>query len=237
MDNPTVWLRSVCTKGGLRILDDQMEALGRYVGQLLEWNTRINLISRRDVENIWTSHILHSISPLFKVRIPDGARMIDIGTGGGLPGIPLKIMNPSMRLLLVDSTQKKINAVGEIVRELKLTDTAVRWGRAEDLAKEPDLRGRFDVVTARGVGPLYELARLAYPFVVSGKEDSGQHPAAANPKPELAIPCLLAYKGGDLEEELEKTRTEKIVRAIDVVTLAAEGLDPADAKKLVIVKF
>ena len=74
---------------------------------LLDWNKKINLISRKDEENVWTYHILHSISLLFKVKIFEGSKIVDIGSGGGLPGIPLKILHPNISLLCLDATRKR----------------------------------------------------------------------------------------------------------------------------------
>lgn len=226
LTDPLVWLRTSCSKNGLSVSDGQIAALGHYVHLLLEWNEKINLISRRDEENIWQSHILHSIAPLFRLKIPETSRIVDLGTGGGLPGIPLKILNPSVSMTMIDSTQKKITAVSTMIKDLNLPDATAVWGRAEELGKRKDLNGRFELAVARGVGPLNELAVLALPFLA---------PAKHNPKP--PVRCLLAYKGGDLESEIAKTRLNKAVTGIEEVTLAGEGLDPAAEKKLVIVQF
>ncbi|MEX2115327.1 MAG: 16S rRNA (guanine(527)-N(7))-methyltransferase RsmG, partial [Bacteroidota bacterium] len=165
LTDPPVWLRTICAKNGLKIPDDQLELIRNYVRLLLEWNQKINLISRRDEENVWQSHILHSIAPLFQVKIPENGRIVDLGTGGGLPGIPLKILNPTIQITMIDSTQKKITAVDEMTKALGLKDTIAVWGRAEELAKRKEFRGQFDIATARGVGPLEELVRLAHPFL------------------------------------------------------------------------
>jgi 16S rRNA (guanine527-N7)-methyltransferase len=216
----------------LKIPDDQLELIGKYVRLLLEWNEKINLISRRDEENVWQSHVLHSLAPLFQISFHDNARVVDLGTGGGLPGIPLKILNPTIRMTMIDSTQKKITAVHEMTRVLGLSDTIAVWGRAEELAARKEFHQKFDVAVARGVGPLEELVRLAHPFIAV------QIPGRVTPGgTEIPAGCLLAYKGGDLEQELVKTRLNKAVRELEVRTLAGEGMDPAADKKLVIVHF
>jgi len=92
----TNWFRTLCVKNGFIPTDLQLEQLNQYVRLLLDWNKKINLISRKDEENVWTYHILHSISPLFKFRVTEGSRFVDIGSGGGLPGIPLKILRPDI---------------------------------------------------------------------------------------------------------------------------------------------
>ena len=124
------WFRTLCIRNGFTPTDIQIEQLDQYVNFLLEWNKKINLISRKDEENIWTYHILHSVSPLFKVKIREGSRIVDIGTGGGLPGVPLKILRPDISLLCLDATRKKANAVSQMVEDLKIKNVNVIWGRS-----------------------------------------------------------------------------------------------------------
>jgi 16S rRNA (guanine527-N7)-methyltransferase len=87
-----IWFRELCLKNGLTLTNKQLEQLDYYVVLLLEWNKKINIISRKDEENVWTYHILHSISPLFKIEIKQNSVIVDIGTGCGFPGIPIKIL-------------------------------------------------------------------------------------------------------------------------------------------------
>ncbi|MEX2190260.1 MAG: 16S rRNA (guanine(527)-N(7))-methyltransferase RsmG [Bacteroidota bacterium] len=227
--DPIVWLRTACAKNGLSLQDDQLKLIGDYVRLLLEWNQKINLISRRDEENVWQSHILHSIAPLFQIKLPESCRIVDLGTGGGLPGIPLRILNPTIRITMVDSTQKKIMAVNEMIKALGIKDTVAVWGRAEELSKRKEFKSQFDVVVARGVGPLDELIRLSHPFLALSGPLAGST--------EAPIGCLLAYKGGGLEQEIAKSKLNKTVREIKVRTLSGDGMDPAAGKKLVIVYF
>ncbi len=124
---------------------------------MLEWNKKINIISRKDEENVWTYHILHSISPLFKIEIKQNSAIVDIGTGGGLPGIPIKILRPDISMLCIDSTGKKINAVSQMITDLKLNNIHALWGRAEEIGSQPEYAGKFDVVIARAVAPLKDL--------------------------------------------------------------------------------
>jgi 16S rRNA (guanine527-N7)-methyltransferase len=216
----------------LPITDNQLSLLERYVTLLLEWNKKINLISRKDEENVWQRHILHSISPLFSVAPPKNCRLIDLGSGGGLPGIPLKILDDSLRVVLLDATKKKMVAVEEMVRELNLSDTTVVWGRAEEIGRKEGFRAGFDVAVARGVGPLHELVHLAVPFMTSVQKQA----IGNGGRPYLATPCLLAYKGGNLEAEIEKTRRTKQVKDVREIVLPdeREGGGWID-KKLVIV--
>ncbi len=102
-----IWFRNICKKNHLDISDEQAELINFYVSYLLEWNKKINLISRQDEENIWLRHILASISFLFKFTFAFGTSVIDIGTGGGLPGIPLAILYPGIKFTLVIPSIKK----------------------------------------------------------------------------------------------------------------------------------
>src|SRR5512140_2094922 len=115
MEAPAIWFHNICRKNGLNPTDGQIRLLEQYVSYLLEWNQKINLISRKDEEQVWQNHILHSAAPLFKVKLDPNPRIMDLGTGGGLPGIPLKILVPESEFLLVDSTRKKTVAVQDMI--------------------------------------------------------------------------------------------------------------------------
>ncbi len=227
---PPIALRTICRKNALSLSDDQLALLGRYVGGLLEWNKKINLISRRDEENVWFSHILHCIAPLFYVDIPDGSRVLDLGSGGGLPGIPLAIVRPDVSVTLLDSIRKKSMVTEEIIRSLQLKNVAVLTGRAEESAGKKGV-GMFDMVVARAVASLEDLALWSRPLVRAGKR-----PEASGGKSNS--PHLLALKGGDLEGEIAAA-TGRIGVAITVIQMNFEGsleLGLED-KKLALVNF
>ncbi|MBI4418851.1 MAG: 16S rRNA (guanine(527)-N(7))-methyltransferase RsmG [Ignavibacteriales bacterium] len=229
-----MWLRTFCASRGLQIGDEKLDLLARYVTLLLEWNKSINLISRRDEENVWRQHILHSISPLFGIAFPVGCRIIDLGTGGGLPGIPLKILNDSVQMVLLDATRKKVGAVEQIVKKLGLLKTTVVWGRAEEVGRKLGFKEAFDVVLARGVGPLPELVRLASPFLAVSSRLGHQ----SGKKNYVPIPCLLAYKGGDIRNELEKARRNaKVKNMSDISLQKADDTGEWIDKKLIIIHF
>ncbi len=232
--DPSVWIRTICRKNGRELTDDQVRLLERYVSLLLEWNSKINLISRRDVENVWESHIVHSISPLFKIDIPHGAALLDLGTGGGLPGIPWRIVLPSIFVTMVDATQKKVNAVQSVVSELGLGNTMAVWGRAEELGRLERFREKYDYVVARAVGPLHELAKLAGPFLAKWEPHTG-----SGKRPALAGRSLLVFKGGEIAEEVGRTQRTKGVESVEVLSLAFDGASETGLtdKKFVIVNF
>ena len=109
----------------------QMEQLVQFREEILKWNTRINLVSRKDTSTLEERHILHSLGISVFFPFPASARVLDVGTGGGFPGIPLAIKYPHTRFILVDSVGKKVNAVREIASSIKLSNVEIRQVRAE----------------------------------------------------------------------------------------------------------
>lgn len=233
-NDPKLWLRTFAKRRGVLIQDDQLIRLEKYADLLKEWNQKINLISRKDEENIWESHILHCLTPLFLVAIRPGSRVLDLGTGGGLPGIPWKILNDTLEFTLVDATKKKILAVEQMIGQLGLAGVKAVWGRAEVLNADPAYRGRFDLVVARGVAPLQDLVRLAVPFLTEAAHAGDRE----GTKEVLATPCLLAFKGGDTSEEFRKAGRNTNVKGIVEMPLPGNGEEGLWVdKKITIVHF
>jgi 16S rRNA (guanine527-N7)-methyltransferase len=231
----------VCSQNGLQLSDGQLQRLEKYSVGLLEWNKKINLISRRDEDNFWNRHILHCLSLIFKLDIPQGANILDLGTGGGLPGIVLKIARPDIRFTLLDSTQKKINVVKELIGSLDLAGIQAAWGRAEDLGKQHQYARRYDVIVARAVAPLKDLARWSYPFLKrNGMEIGAQTGGRPDPiKIALNTPALVAFKGGDLDDEISQLRNQPEIGLVTAIELSLRGsaqLDDRD-KKIVVVEY
>lgn len=235
-----IWLRTVCRKNGLLLGERQLELIEKYVSLLLDWNKKINLISRRDEENIWERHILHSVAMLFKLGLSPAARVLDLGTGGGLPGVPIKIILDDLQLTCLDCTKKKTVALANMVQQLSLSDVEIVWGRAEDLGREDQFRSKYNYVFCRGVAPLNELVDWSGPFLRNPDEST-----ASERKQEsyhlfrVPVGSLIAWKGGELEKELAATRKMKSVRSIAVVPLVFEGSEIIEArdKQLVIVSL
>jgi 16S rRNA (guanine527-N7)-methyltransferase len=208
--------------------------LEQYVTLLLGWNKKVNLISRKDEDQVWQNHILHSVSPLFRMRLSDNPRILDMGTGGGIPGIPLKILLPDSEFILLDSTRKKILAVGDMVGALGLSGISAVWGRAEELASQKNLVSHFDYIIARAVAPLNDLIKWSAPFLRRANPDEIAQPAAP---PSVAPPALIALKGGDLDDELSKAKRAHAIRSVEIVNLDFPGSEEISApdKKVVIV--
>ncbi len=235
--NNQLWFRTICRQNGLDVEDNQLASLQSFADRLLEWNKKINLISRKDEKNVWPGHILHSATILFKLKIPVDASVLDLGTGGGLPGLPLKILHPTISLTLLDSTQKKINVVNDLITSLRLDGARGVWGRAEELGMKREFHQKFDLVVARAVGSLKDLVTWSYPFLKSGddkKPGSGETlPEEANP------PALIALKGGNLEGELRGIEKDLRIRSVKVFDLTLKGSDQLDSndKKMVLIRF
>lgn len=224
----------ICRENGLVVSEDKLRLLVLYADSLLDCNTRVNLISRSDTTNIWFSHILHSISILFFRVLSSGRRVLDLGTGGGLPGVPLAILMPDTSFTLLDSIAKKTNAVQQIVSTIGLGNVLVETGRAED----PTLIKRsepFDVVISRAVAPLTDLIKWSKPLLT--RKQSSSHGTVGGA--DFRSRTLLALKGGDLEKEIKKAKIktgENEISVIDLVFSGSEEIGLQD-KKLVIVQM
>jgi 16S rRNA (guanine527-N7)-methyltransferase len=235
-----LWFRDICHKNGLDLTDRQMRECEELVRILLAWNKKINLISRTDEENIWSRHLLGSIAFLFRFRFsprPEGS-IVDVGTGGGFPGLPLAILHPELNFTLVDSIRKKIGVVEDIVDQLGLANVQPLWGRAEELAETPEFYQRFDYVVARAVTTTTDLIRWTRPFVAP--TDAPSLPVDLPRHERTAIPAgsMVFLKGGVLDSEIKDAVVKTAPRSIRTYGLIVDGTDPSEAsdKKVVIVQ-
>jgi 16S rRNA (guanine527-N7)-methyltransferase len=169
---------------GFELSEDEHARLARFVALLLDENTRINLTGTRTADELWPRHICDSLALLPLIGEWQPRRVLDLGTGGGLPGIPLACVCPDVHVTLLDATQKKLAALGRIVAALELPNVRCLWGRAELLAHDPLERETYDAVITRAVGPLRVSLEYAAGFV----------------KPNGAAWCYLSERG--VAEEL-----------------------------------
>jgi 16S rRNA (guanine527-N7)-methyltransferase len=160
-----------------------------------EWNAKINVISRKDTEGLYEKHVLHSLAIAAVFDFPPGLQVIDIGTGGGFPGIPLAIYFPEVRFHLVDSIGKKLKVVEGIAEAIGLKNISVQHTRAEEI------KGRkFDFAVSRAVAPLKELWNWSRPLLKNGhytSPGSGENFSSG----------LVCLKGGDLANEISESGT------------------------------
>lgn len=153
---------------GLALSPRQMAAFQRFEQELLDWNSRINLTAIRDSESIRTKHFLDSLSCLLVLREPPARRLIDVGTGAGFPGIPLKIALPNIQLALVESVGKKAEFCRHVVQTLGLDKVEVVQARAEELGQSHQHREKYDWAVARSVANMPVLAEYLLPLVHIG---------------------------------------------------------------------
>jgi 16S rRNA (guanine527-N7)-methyltransferase len=154
-----------CQKQNLQLADPQLRLLNLYVDELLEVNKTMNLSSVRDVEGTWMRHIFDSLLLVPDLKADPDQRALDLGSGGGFPGIPLAIMRPDMSWTLVDSVAKKVRFLNETVAKIGLTNVVAVAERAEVLAHHPEHRESYHLVTARAVARLPILLEYTIPFL------------------------------------------------------------------------
>ncbi len=231
-------LRSVLRKNSLDFTDEELDLLMKYVGLMIEWNKKINLISRKDEENILERHIIISLALLFRFEFSPGATVLDLGTGGGLPGIPLAILCRSNRFTLLDSTQKKITAVRVMIEGLPLPNAHPVAGRAEELAENPEFRGMFDYVISRAVSSITDVVRWSKPFLLPQEQSGRPHLPAPGIKQCIPRGSIVLYKGGDLSQELLEAKQKTKLTRVGVYPLVIDGINELHVhdKKLVIIQ-
>lgn len=163
--NFTEALKQAAQDFGITMTEDQLSAFTTYYELLVEWNEKINLTAITEPQEVAVKHIIDSLSCLDADVLPPNSNLIDVGTGAGFPGLPLKIMRPDIRLTLLDSLNKRINFLKEVTQCLALTNVEFLHGRAEELGQSKEHRGRYQASSARAVARLNVLCELCLPFV------------------------------------------------------------------------
>ena len=174
----------------------QIEQLSQLDSLYHDWNSKINVISRKDIDNLYEHHVLHSMSIAKAIRFKPGTEIMDLGTGGGFPGIPLAILFPECHFHLVDSIGKKIKVCTEVAKEIGLSNVTFRHCRAEEE------KALFDFVVSRAVMPLADLVKIIRKNI---KKEN--HNALPN--------GLLCLKGGELENEIQPVRHHAMITSLD----------------------
>lgn len=167
----------------------QLVQYGALKDLYAEWNGKINVISRKDMENFYEHHVLHSLAIATQFDIPNGFEVMDLGAGGGFPGIPLAIFFPEVKFHLVDSINKKLKVVNEVATSIGLNNITTQHTRAEDIKDK-----KFDLVISRAVAPLKDLWYWTKPLLKKRPIDQ--------PKKLSGLICL---KGGELSDEVSKS--------------------------------
>ena len=169
----------------------QYNLLIHFEELIFDWNKKINLISRKDINNFKTNHIAHSLSTSFYFKFKSDTKVLDLGTGGGLPGIPMAIIFPYVDFHLIDKVRKKITVVADIAKKLKLKNVKTDWINVNDLNR------RYDFVISRAVSKMDKF----YPLVKNNIKSKSKN----------SIPNgIISLKGGDLESELKQFNNFKV---------------------------
>lgn len=198
------------------LTDEQVEKLTRYYELLIEWNEKMNLTALTEPEDVALKHFCDSILLLKYAEIPEGSSLIDVGTGAGFPSVPVKIVRPDIKLCLLDSLNKRLTFLTEVVNELNLTDVKIVHSRAEDGAKKAELREKFDFATSRAVAQLNVLSEYCLPYVKVGG-------------------AFIAMKGKYSEEEISNAKSA--IKSLGGKTVKVDTYNLADTSERTIINI
>ena len=207
-------MKEKIAKINIEITDEQIEKFYKYMNLLIEWNEKINLTSIIEPNDIIIKHFVDCGTILKYINNNDN--VIDVGTGAGFPGIPIKILNESLNITLIDSLNKRINFLKEVAEDLNLKNLKIIHGRAEDLAQNKEYREKYDKSVSRAVANLSTLSEYDLPFV----KINGQ---------------MIAMKGFEIDDELENAKKAINVLGGKVEKVEKFNLIDTDNKRSIIV--
>jgi 16S rRNA (guanine527-N7)-methyltransferase len=197
----------ICSSFGIDLSEEMVDKFKDYTTLLLEWNQRMHLVSRRDAEPYRIlRHFVDSLCIFKAVAIPKGANLLDLGSGAGFPGVPIKIVRDDIRLTLVESIRKKTLFLRKLSDSLGFEKVVIVNRRAEELAEGPGFRGKFNLVTAKALGGLKETVESSVPLLVAGG-------------------VLTAYKGSKAKAEIKTAFSPTDSLAKNVVKVEVPEMD------------
>lgn len=193
------WVKDVCSTVGIRLTARQIKAFQRYEDELIQWNSRVNLTAIRDREGIRSKHFLDSLTCCLAWRERPPEKLIDIGSGAGFPGIPLKIIYPRLKVTLVESVGKKLEFCRHIVQTLGLEEVNLLQARAEEIGLQREHRQQYDWAVARAVANLPVLSEYLLPLVALGGKMLAQKGESAHAEV-VAAEKAIRVLGGQLQQ-------------------------------------
>lgn len=209
-------LKEQALKSDIKLSDEQVLKLTRYYELLIEWNEKMNLTALTEPQDVALKHFCDSILLLKYADIPVDSSLIDVGTGAGFPSVPIKIVRPDIKLCLLDSLNKRLTFLNEVVNELGLEDVKIVHARAEDGARKADLREKFDFATSRAVAQLNVLSEYCLPYVkLNG--------------------AFLAMKGKYSEEEISNAKSA--IKILGGKTVKVDTYNLADSSERTIINI
>ena len=209
-------LKEQALKSDIKLSDEQVLKLTRYYELIIEWNEKMNLTALTEPQDVALKHFCDSILLLKYADIPVDSSLIDVGTGAGFPSVPIKIVRPDIKLCLLDSLNKRLTFLNEVVNELGLEDVKIVHARAEDGARKADLREKFDFATSRAVAQLNVLSEYCLPYVkLNG--------------------AFLAMKGKYSEEEISNAKSA--IKILGGKTVKVDTYNLADSSERTIINI
>lgn len=216
MENIKAQLKAMAKQFGVKISETQLEQFQQYMELLIEWNEKLNLTAITEPAEIVEKHFADSLTVLSACKIKEGAKLLDVGTGAGFPGVPLKIVRPDLKVTLLDGANKRLRFLGEVCAALCIECERLHK-RAEEAGLDKGMREGFDVVTARAVAPLNVLSEYCLPLVkMKG--------------------YFVAMKGPGAGDELENARQALEVLGGEVAEIKSILLPMAGERNLVVVR-
>ena len=209
------FMKEECKKNNIQISNEEIEKLYIYMKEILEWNEKVNVTAIKDEKEFIVKHFIDSLT--IEKYITNGEKVLDIGTGAGFPGIPIKITKNKSHVDLVDSVNKKLNVIRDIIPKIKLEDIECIHTRAEDLAKNVKYRESYDVVTSRAVANLTTLVEYMLPFVIVGGK-------------------IICMKGPNVEEELAESKKAISILGGKIEQIENINIDSDYERNIIIIK-
>lgn len=218
MDPLEFW--TICNANGILLSREQVGTFERLHNELLYWNERVNLISRKDMDNIWVRHFMHSLSIVKYQLLQEKAKCLDVGCGGGFPGIPVGIARPDLSISMVDSIAKKMKLTSMFAEHTGQRNFKAYTSRMEDLAQDKKLIAHYDHVIARAVAPITSLINWTKPLL----KKNGTY---------------VLLKGGDLTLEKQDAMQVFPNLTIEEISINWNGVDwfTKEEKKIIICSF